>query len=44
MLLDARPRWPDHVYLSDFGLSKEAAGSGADRNGVVPGHDRLRGP
>jgi Tol biopolymer transport system component len=22
MLLDARPGWPDHVYLSDFGLSK----------------------
>jgi serine/threonine-protein kinase len=22
MLLDSRPGWPDHVYLSDFGLSK----------------------
>jgi Protein kinase domain len=27
MLLDMRPGQPDHVYLSDFGLSKEAAGS-----------------
>jgi len=26
MLLDARPGRPDHVYLSDFGLTKEAAG------------------
>ena len=25
MLLDVRPGRPDHVYLSDFGLSKEAA-------------------
>ena len=22
MLVDARPGWPDHVYLSDFGLTK----------------------
>jgi hypothetical protein len=28
MLLDSAPGRPDHVYLSDFGLSKEAAGSG----------------
>ncbi|HCU92921.1 MAG TPA: hypothetical protein DHU96_09355 [Actinobacteria bacterium] len=27
MLLDTRPGRPDHVYLSDFGLSKEALGS-----------------
>ena len=27
MLLDARPGLPDHVYLSDFGLSKEALGA-----------------
>jgi serine/threonine protein kinase len=27
MLLDTRPGRPDHVYLSDFGLSKEAVGS-----------------
>jgi protein kinase-like protein len=27
MLLDSAPGRPDHVYLSDFGLSKEAAGS-----------------
>jgi serine/threonine protein kinase len=27
ILLDARPGRPDHVYLSDFGLSKAAAGS-----------------
>src|SRR5271165_1482411 len=28
MLLDVRPGRPDHVYLSDFGVSKEAVGSG----------------
>ena len=27
MLLDARPRRPDHVYLSDFGLTKGALSS-----------------
>jgi Protein kinase domain len=27
MLLDSQPGRPDHVYLSDFGLSKAAAGS-----------------
>jgi len=27
MLLDARPGRPDHVYLSDFGLSKDSSGS-----------------
>jgi serine/threonine-protein kinase len=27
MLLDARPGRPDHVYLSDFGLSKDSGGS-----------------
>lgn len=27
MLLDTRPGRPDHVYLSDFGLSKEVLGS-----------------
>ena len=27
MLLDARSGRPDHVYLSDFGLSKEALGA-----------------
>ena len=27
MLLDSAPGRPDHLYLSDFGLSKEAAGS-----------------
>ena len=27
MLVDARPGRPDHVYLSDFGLSKDAASS-----------------
>jgi len=29
MLLDVRPDRPDHVYLSDFGLSKAALGSTA---------------
>jgi serine/threonine-protein kinase len=27
MLLDSQPGRSDHVYLSDFGLSKEAFGS-----------------
>ena len=27
LLLDARSGRPDHVYLSDFGLSKEALGA-----------------
>ena len=27
MLLDARPGRPDHVYLSDFGLSKGSLAS-----------------
>lgn len=27
MLLDTRPGRPDHVYLSDFGLTKDATGS-----------------
>jgi hypothetical protein len=29
MLLDMRPGRPDHVYLSDFGLSKDTGGSGS---------------
>ncbi|HUA42376.1 MAG TPA: protein kinase [Streptosporangiaceae bacterium] len=29
MLLDVRPGRPDHVYLSDFGVSKASMGSGA---------------
>ncbi len=29
MLLDVRPGRPDHLYLSDFGLSKEALGATA---------------
>ncbi len=29
MLLDRQPGRPDHVYLSDFGLSKAAAGQAA---------------
>ena len=28
MLLDVRPGLPDHVYLSDFGVSKASVGSG----------------
>ena len=45
----ARPgpgrRPPDHVYLSDFGLSKQAAGGpGPDRDRPVRRHARLRGP
>jgi hypothetical protein len=27
MLVDARPGWPDHVYLSDFGLTKGSLSS-----------------
>jgi len=38
MLVDARPGRPDHVYLSDFGLSKGALSSGAvTRAGHVVG-------
>jgi serine/threonine protein kinase len=33
MLLDVRPGWPDHVYLSDFGLSKGALSLGLTRSG-----------
>ena len=41
MLVDTRPGWPDHVYLSDFGISKGAlsssgpTGPGQDRKSVV---------
>ncbi len=36
MLLDVRPGRPDHVYLSDFGLSKGSlASQRADRFGAV---------
>ena len=41
MLLDARPGRPDHVYLSDFGLSKAGGRRRADRDGAVPGHAGL---
>jgi hypothetical protein len=38
MLIDARPGRPDHVYLSDFGLSKTAlAGSGLTGTGQFLG-------
>src|ERR1017187_2769602 len=38
MLLDVRPGRPDHVYLADFGLSKEALSSGGlTRSGQVLG-------
>ena len=38
MLLDARPGRPDHVYLSDFGLSKRAeAAAGLTRAGQIFG-------
>ena len=43
VLVDAQPGRPDHVYLSDFGLSKGAA-SLADRNGAVPGHAGVHRP
>jgi len=33
MLLDVRPGRPDHVYLSDFGLSKGALSLGLTRSG-----------
>jgi serine/threonine protein kinase/tetratricopeptide (TPR) repeat protein len=34
MLLDSRPGRPDHVYLSDFGLSRRASSSGLTGAGV----------
>ena len=37
MLMDVLPGRPDHVYLSDFGLSKAAAASGMTRAGEVMG-------
>ena len=37
MLVDARPGRPDHVYLSDFGLSKGIASSGPTRSGQFLG-------
>ena len=41
MLLDTHPDRPDHVYLSDFGLSKGIAVGPADRLGPVPWHAGL---
>ena len=37
MLIDARPHRPDHVYLSDFGLSKGAMSSGLTATGQFLG-------
>jgi hypothetical protein len=37
MLLDVRPGRPDHVYLSDFGLSKAALSSGGLSDGQFVG-------
>src|SRR5499427_6896258 len=37
MLVDARPDRPDHVYLSDFGLSKAAMSSGLTGTGQFLG-------
>jgi len=37
MLVDARPGRPDHVYLSDFGLSKGAMSSGPTGTGQFLG-------
>ena len=37
MLLDARAGRPDHVYLSDFGLSKPVAATGLTRTGQFLG-------
>ena len=45
MLVDTRPGRPDHVYLSDFGLSKGVAVVGrADRDRAVPGHADYMAP
>ena len=44
ILVDARPGRPDHVYLSDFGVSKGARAVGEpDRDRAVPGHPGLFG-
>jgi serine/threonine protein kinase/WD40 repeat protein len=37
MLLDSRPGRPDHVYLSDFGLSKGTASTGLTATGQFMG-------
>jgi serine/threonine protein kinase len=37
MLVDARPGRPDHVYLSDFGLSKGVSSAGPTRSGQFLG-------
>jgi serine/threonine protein kinase len=37
ILVDARPGRPDHVYLSDFGLSKGVTSSGPTRSGQFLG-------
>jgi serine/threonine protein kinase len=43
MLLDTGPGRPDHVYLSDFGLSKGMQSGGLTGSGPVPRHAGLRG-
>ncbi len=44
MLMDVRPGRPDHVYLSDFGLSKAAGRDRAHRDGPVPRHPGVHRP
>jgi len=44
MLVDARPGRPDHVYLSDFGLSKGAMASGPTGTGQFLGTANYSAP
>ncbi|HEY7011875.1 MAG TPA: serine/threonine-protein kinase [Streptosporangiaceae bacterium] len=44
MLVDARPGRPDHVYLSDFGLSKGATASGPTGTGQFLGTANYSAP
>jgi serine/threonine protein kinase len=44
MLIDARPGRPDHVYLSDFGLSKGVSSTGPTRSGHFLGTPAYSAP
>ena len=44
ILVDARPGRPDHVYLSDFGLSKEVDSAGVARSGRFLGSPGYTAP
>jgi tRNA A-37 threonylcarbamoyl transferase component Bud32 len=44
MLLDSRPDRPDHVYLADFGLSKNVAAPGQTLPGQIAGTPEYMAP